>query len=210
MGVVKVLIGHKRREVIEKMLDFVEGRITVYEFWDIYKKNDIFKQIVKKKEKFLYPGENYYYFEPEKVNLNKLYSRMSIYWRIKYFLRLNKIKYNPYNPEEERYIFLGKICPHWITLYDCEWLEEVLDVKGKSIKEMGTIKSLKEKFKTLFKYEKYPPKWIQQAEWPIIDGVPAVFIRQSVDPDSNKWEEEPIDYYFKDSKGKEIIVTQLP
>ncbi len=53
MGVVKVLLGHKKREVIEKMLDFVEGRITVYEFWDIYKKNDIFKQIVKKKEKFL-------------------------------------------------------------------------------------------------------------------------------------------------------------
>ena len=35
MGVVKVVIGRKKREVINKMLDFVEGRITVYEFWDM-------------------------------------------------------------------------------------------------------------------------------------------------------------------------------
>ena len=49
MGVVKVVIGRKKREVINKMLDFVEGRITVYEFWDMYIKDDNFKQIVKKK-----------------------------------------------------------------------------------------------------------------------------------------------------------------
>lgn len=209
MGVVKVVIGHKKREIINKMLDFVEGRMTVYEFWDMYIKNDDFRQIVKKKEKYLYPFEDIY-FEPEKINLNKLYSRISIYWRIKYFLRLNKISFTPYNPEEERYLFLGKICPDWVTIYDSEWLEEVLDVKGKSIKEMGTIKSLKDKVRALFKYEKYPPKWIQEAEWPIINGIPAVFIRQSSNPNSKNWSEEPIDYYFIDKEGKEIIVTQLP
>lgn len=205
-----MVIGRKKREVINKMLDFVEGRMTVYEFWDMYIKNCDFKKVVKKKEKYFDSFEEKLFFEPEKINLNNLDSRIQIFWKIQFFLGINKIKYNPYNPEEERYLFLGKICPHWVTIYDSEWLEEVLDVKGKSIKEMGSIKSLKEKVKSLFKYEKYPPKWIQEAEWPIIDGVPAVFIRQSIDPDSKKWEEEPIDYYFKDSKGKEIIVNQLP
>lgn len=205
-----MVIGRKKREVINKMIDFVEGRMTVYEFWDMYIKNSDFIKVVKKKEKYFLPSHRKLFFEPEKINLNNLDSRMSVYGKIKFFLRLNKISFTPYNPEEERYLFLGKICPHWVTIYDSEWLEEVLDVKGKSIKEMGTFKSLKEKVKSLFKYEKYPPKWIQEAEWPIIDGVPAVFFRQSSNPNSKNWSEEPIDYYFKDSKGKEIVVTQLP
>lgn len=205
-----MVIGRKKREVINKMLDFVEGRITVYEFWDMYIKDDNFKQIVKKKEKYFFPFEKELFFEPEKINLNTIDSRMSVYGKIQFFLRLSKISFNPYNPEEERYLFLGKICPDWVTIYDSEWLEEVLDIKGKSIKEMGTIKSLQDKVRALFRYEKYPPKWIQESEWPIIDGIPTVFIRQSSNPDSKYWEEEPIDYYFKDREGKEIIVTQLP
>ena len=203
-----MVIGRKK-EVINKMLDFVEGRMTVYEFWNLYMENRDFMQVVKRKEKYLYPFEDYY-FKPKSINLNKLYSRVEIYWRITYFLKLNKISFNPVNLEEERLLFLKKICPDWVTISDYEWLEELLEIKDKPIKEMETIKSLKERVETLFKYENRPPIWIQEAEWPIIDGSPAIFIKQSVNPNSLKWEEEPIDYFFKDREGKEIKVTQLP
>lgn len=204
-----MVIGRKKKEVINKMLDFVEGRMTVYEFWKLYMENSDFMQVVKRKEKYLIPFEDYY-FEPKSINLNKLYSRVEIYWRITYFLKLNKISFNPVNLEEERLLFLKKICPDWVTISDYEWLEELLEIKDKSIKEMGTIKSLKERVETFFKYENRPPIWIQEAEWPIIDGSPAIFIKQSVNPNSLKWEEDPIDYFFKDREGKEIKVTQLP
>ena len=44
--------------------------------------------------------------------------------------------------------------------------------------------------------------------WPIIDGKPAKFIGQSKLPDELECNDFEICYFFRDLKGKEIIVRQ--
>lgn len=205
-----VIIGKKKKEVFQTMLDFVEGRITVYEFWDMFNEKEEYSYYLMKRKKYFWSHQREKFIHPQKIDLNKLHERVELYWLIKRYLELFHIKFNAKNEDEERMEFLEKLCPVWFDISDSEWFEETLGIKNKPINEMGSIKSLREKVRSLFKYQKRPPIWVQGAYWPIIDGIPAEFIRQSSNPGSKDWLEEPVDYYFKDHNGKEIIINQLP
>lgn len=210
MGVVKLVIGHKKREVIRNMVDMVEGRLSVKDFWTLFLHQDEYLYYIKKKRKKLLWIREKIISNPNIINLDTLDDRIDVIFLVKDYLKINHIKFKSNNEDEKRFYFFEKICPLWVTIYDYDWLAERLGIKDRSIEEMGSIKSLKEKVKSLFKYETYPPKWIQEAEWPIIDNIPALFIRQSSNPDSKEWKEKPIDYYFIDKDGKDIIITQNP
>ncbi|MDE5566338.1 MAG: hypothetical protein K2I77_05070 [Anaeroplasmataceae bacterium] len=205
------MVIEAKKELNNRMLDFVEGRITVYKFWEEYIENKNYRLLIYKKRKHM----NFWNLEKfiedfQNVSLTTLYGRVRIFWLIRRYLEICKIKFNPYNSDEERLNFLTNLCPYWIDIFDCEWFERVLGIENMSIKDIDNVDILKQKIKNLFQYEKYPPKWLQGADWPIVNDVPAFFVKQSSNPDHPFWEEQPIDYFFKDSEGNEIIVNQLP
>jgi hypothetical protein len=51
----------------------------------------------------------------------------------------------------------------------------------------------------MFKYDSKPPKWIQDPEWPIIDGKPFVFKSQTKD----RKNDERVFYTFYNPETKE-------
>ena len=70
-----------------------------------------------------------------------------------------------------------------------------------------TKKYYEEYLASLYKYEKKPPRWLQFAEWPIINDKPCKFIKQTGDPDDLSTDE--IYYYFLDeTNNQEIVVHQ--
>ncbi len=58
----------------------------------------------------------------------------------------------------------------------------------------------------MFKYDTKPPRWIQDPEWPIIDGKPLIFKSQT----KEKLDDERVYYTFYNPETKEEqIVCQF-
>ena len=74
---------------------------------------------------------------------------------------------------------------------------------GKNISEK--IKWCKDKILSEYKYEKIPPKWLQNPEWPLDKNyVPLEFVEQVEDKD----DPSKINYYFKDSQNNIVKIEQ--
>ena len=68
-----------------------------------------------------------------------------------------------------------------------------------------TKKWHKERFRKIYPYEKYPPRWLQWCEWPVDeDGKHCLFLYQTGFPNSKDF----IEYHFRKSSGEEVVVEQ--
>jgi hypothetical protein len=60
----------------------------------------------------------------------------------------------------------------------------------------------------MFIYTDKPPRWMQNPEWPIVDGKPLIFKYQS--NDVKDYSVSKIDYYFYNPEnGEEVVVEQF-
>ena len=60
--------------------------------------------------------------------------------------------------------------------------------------------------KKLFRYDKTYPRWVQDPEWPIVNGKPLVFSHQS----KGKKGDERVYYYFYDPETQmETVIAQI-
>ena len=68
-----------------------------------------------------------------------------------------------------------------------------------------TKKWHKERFRALYPYEKYPPRWLQGNEWPKDgNGGNCLFLYQTGFPNRHDF----IEYHFRDSNGAEVVIEQ--
>lgn len=68
-----------------------------------------------------------------------------------------------------------------------------------------TKKWHKERLRRTYPYEKYPPRWLQNCDWPLDDdGGHCLFLYQTGYPNSTDY----IEYHFRKSTGEELVVTQ--
>ena len=58
-------------------------------------------------------------------------------------------------------------------------LNKYINEAPKGLNKTETKKWIKNKIKQDFKYDKTPPRWVQDPEWPIVNGVPLIFKNQS-------------------------------
>ncbi|MDE7455064.1 MAG: hypothetical protein K2M64_04475, partial [Clostridia bacterium] len=120
------------------------------------------------------------------------------------FLDFCGIQYTQYTKYESDYDFLLDIQPAWLDIYDDSMLQQIFDEIPQDLSKTQRIKLGKEKIKALFKYDKTYPRWIQNSEWPIVNGKPLVFSHQ----EKIKGDDFHSFYYFYDEDTKEETVIE--
>ena len=82
-----------------------------------------------------------------------------------------------------------------------ELMEELEDIDPE---KKQTKKWHLERFKKEYPYKKYPPRWLQNCEWPLDGDKRCVFLYQTGFPNSKDF----IEYHFQKSSGETIVVEQ--
>ena len=201
---------------IQILVDYVEGKLEIREFRYQFLNNIAIKKLLESKifiEGYKWCNYNIYDYITRQINPNKnnwdnIYSRYVLWIQIVEFLKYFKIPFNDcYNRYREQYLYLLDIQPSWLDIVDDQGIfDKIIAECPKDLSKTKRIAWGKARIKELFKYDKTYPRWIQDPEWPIINGKPLVFSHQKK---AGK-DDERVYYYFYDPDTKEeTIITQM-
>lgn len=219
----------EKKQSLTIMKNFVEGRMSTIDFWNLYKNNNVIRYIIihdKKRKKGVYIfDENtktmiydrtktydyIYYFRPENllevVDISIFEHRVEVYNIVKnYFLRRKK-KYKYYNDDEQLYNLFQSFLPEWLDMSSESIISFILNIwqsMPKETNEMEKTRYCKNKILEFFKYNTYPPKWLQNCEWPIYEGHPLLFIKQEEDVENGCM----LYFFINEEKNEEITIKQ--
>ena len=203
--------------------DFATGAISTEDFWERYKSDEALRNVLikdKKRNKFqkieLETGVVYRRYDDAKdainpdnlletVNIDKLEHRYRLFTVINRYLISRKIKLNnaELNDDVKEYLFLYELLPDWTSVEDISFLQNLMSLAPSDMTKTQKTAWCKAKIKELFKFDEKKPKWIQQPEWPFINGQPLIFSHQETTEDGL----EKFHFYDKDT-NKETIVEQ--
>lgn len=202
----KKMMNQQKKAALEIMKKFVEGKVSVEDFWMVFKSDITIKEIlIKDKTRPSYSYELYY--APERItdiyDANKLQDRAEIYKLIQQYFIRNRIPCSFYNNDYDYWNFLQEIQPDWLDIRDEEFLLNIVNSIPCYISQDKKKMWCEEKIKELFKYEKELPQWLQNPEWPIVNGKPLVF-KEMIE----KYQHNLVinDFIFYDEITKEIII----
>lgn len=122
-------------------------------------------------------------------------------WTICNYLNSKKIKYEPAVKEYFLYEKWNDYIPSFVPYSEENYyyLENLENGKRHSKKHYHDL------YSKIYKYEKYPPKWMHFSEWPLDDdGTPTKFLYQTGFPNSHDF----IEYWFKKKDGTKIKIEQ--
>ncbi|MCL2786056.1 MAG: hypothetical protein FWD81_02390 [Methanomassiliicoccaceae archaeon] len=197
------------KEAIQIMTEFVEGKMSIEDFKYQYDNNPMIKGNFD-----IYPNKPLkrdlgYDYIPyiDNLDIKKCSDAADLHGFFMEFLEKNNYPCIPTQEYSEKSIFLLKIQPDWLDILDESFLEEQIISKAPAdLSEAKRIKWCKDKIKELFRYDIKPPRWVQGAEWPIVNNKPLVFKKQS----REKKDDERVYFHFYDLDTKqETVVTQF-
>ena len=132
--------------------------------------------------------------------------RLSIFGAVKQFLILKGCKITPTERYSKEFSFKLSIQPTYVSIEDEDFLNKIIESAPKDLSKTDQKKWIKDKIKSLFLFDTKPPRWIQEPEWPIVDGKPLVFMKQT----KESLNDERVFYtFYNPESGKETIVTQF-
>lgn len=199
-----------KNEFIKIILDFAEGRMTAEDFWKLFQENQVLqREIIEDLDKNKLPDAC---FDPiaflnKGVNLQSYGATSNLHGIAQVILEDNNIACTPTEFYSKRNRFLIKIQPDWLDLKASNepFLIQLVESAPKGLTEAQKLNWCKDELKKLFKYDSKPPRWVQHAEWPIINGKPLVFRSQS----KERIESELVKFFFYDPEtGEETVVEQ--
>lgn len=196
----------RKEELIKELIDFVEGKIDIKVFYENYTKgkyNVLFDVYFEQSIKFRKQTVN---------NFLKLFGiktaehRCAFFNGVKTYLYYEGYSYTPTNKYQKDLDYIIDIQPSYVSIEDDEILNKYINEAPEGLKKTEKKKWIKNRIKQDFKYDKSPPRWVQDPEWPIVDGVPLVFKKQS----KMTLEDERVFYTFYHPETKEeTIVIQF-
>ena len=192
-----------QEQMIEIAKNFLSGKINFEELIDVFLRNN---KILTYFSNYTYKNRNRNFYTKEQLEKldNTYWVRHDLYNQMYSFLYVIGIEFDEYVPEYAIYRKIDKVCPEWFQA-DIFFLQK----KFNNLIELIESNQLEEELKKLCKCQDGNiPNWLQGAKWPIINGEPAVFVKQSMLPEDMKWDDNIIKYYFVDKDGKEIIIKQ--
>ncbi len=183
---------------ISKML--IEGELELEKFLEILDTNqDLLNTFNKYAKKYLYTFFKNIKMLREDIKLSND-MHIFVYQLIQGFLWTKKVEFEI---KASEYVFFNKMmkqCPEW---FQCRF--DLLLKMYDNLEELVNEEKLKEQIINDCKYESYPPYWLQNPEWPVIDGVVCIFQKQSDFPDYLDYDKDQITYTFLNPKTNEII-----
>lgn len=200
---------------IQIIIDFVEGKLGANDFRKEFNNNNKLQELLKKKitqiylQNYQYCLTNYLKYDGNfnSKNWNTVFIRRRLQVNLEEFLKTYKIEFIKFHKYQEDESYFLDIQPDWLDIIDDQGIfDKLLEEVPKDLSKTKQIAWGKAKLKELFKFDKTYPRWIQGAEWPIIDGKPLVFSHQS----KEKKEDERTYYYFYNPETKEqTVVMQM-
>jgi len=197
---------------IQIMKNFVEGEMDIKVFKNEFDNNVIIKKTLQNDP--LCP-RNTYYLLPEDRDIIRLLEmqnwfktkdQLTVWGEIKRFLLRYDYPFTPTMRYKDNFKFLLSIQPHWLDILENDFLnEQIISKIPDAQTKAKQIAWCKARLKELFRCDNNYPRWIQNPEWPILNGIPMVFKQQiKVKKDS-----ERVDYvFYNPDTGKEHIITQ--
>ena len=193
----------KKKSAILHMQNFMNGKLSTIEFWDLYTKDKTIKTLLLKDVnsaslKYLYnPITIEEIFNPQSLN-----DRYGLFDMILTYLHKHKIPYQDNNADSKLIDFIHMCQPSWLDIRDEIFWTNILSNIDSNLSKSKKKIIVKEQILSMFKYIKNPPKWVQSPEWPFNEnGVPLRFIKQSTDGDLVK-------YLFMDEQTKKEVVVE--
>ncbi len=190
-----------KEQLVLELIKFAEGDTDFTTFWNNYQKNKEYNKIfeVKLGDKFRCFGkgtvnEHFAIYSPS-TSMGKAVIHSDVCRYLEYH-GYSFIKYSKYHDDLQ---FRIDIQPKYIYIDDEEFLNKIIADAPKELSKAKQKLWLKEKIKDLFKYDSKPPRWIQDPEWPIVDGKPLVFRNQT----KEKSNDERVYYIFYNLETKE-------
>ncbi len=200
-----------KQKAIALALDVVEDRLSIIDFWKIYLESEIIRNEFRKtqrKHRIMNTESGFVSTKErlERIDVNNFNVRIAICYFCRYFLVANKVTFMFTNSEVKLLEFYEKMRPSWLQT-DIPFLDSIIQTAPKNLSKDKIIRYVRQRIKELFitRSHKYP-EWLQNPEWPIVDGKPLEFIRQ--DGDINNYEDITINYYFYNSDTKEEVVIE--
>jgi hypothetical protein len=125
------------------------------------------------------------------------------------FLQRKGVRANPTHRYADLFELLQAAQPNWLGLDTRYLAQSVLpdagDLQGEQLKDW-----LSERLRSLFRYCKKPPSWIQSPAWPIGDNGPLVFLGQINLKNCELFHDEAAVYVFIDPQsGQTQTVIQV-
>ncbi len=195
----------KQEDFIEQLIKFAEGEIDFNIFWNEYQNNVEYKKSFEVKL-----GDKFRCFGKGTVNEHlMIYSpdtsmgKAVIHSDICRYLEYNGYVFNKSTKYHDELQFRRDIQPSYINIEDEKFLNQIISELPNDLSKTNQKKWLKDKIKNIFKYDSKPPKWIQNPEWPIIDGKVLVFKSQTKEQKND----ERIFYTFYNPETKEEKVV---
>jgi len=198
-----------KEKITQELVDFVEGRVSFEVFWDKYESGKDYKKLLDDKK----PNEKFTYQKGKTINQclsfylpSTALGKMAHHSYIVRYLEFYNVLISPTAKYKDDYKYRQAIQPSYVSIEDEEYLNSIIASAPSELTEAQQKKWLKEKIKSLFRYDKSPPRWIQDPEWPIVNGKPLVFRSQT----KNDPNDERIWYTFYDSDtGEEVKIMQF-
>jgi len=191
-----------KEKVINELIEFVEGRMSFKEFQQNYETNkDYFKLLEDTK-----PNDSFQYQKNKSINQCLKFYKWStalgqnvVHSYIVRYLKYYHFKIQPTEEYHNKVKFISDIQPSYVSIEDEEFLNKIIGEAPKDISKTNQKKWLKDRIRNIFRYDSNPPKWIQDPEWPIVDGKPLVFKGQT----KQKIDDERVYYTFYNPETKE-------
>jgi len=195
----KEKIFKKHNSAVNGLVDFVEGRMPFEEFEYNYKNDLNYFSILEIKDDLFERSVNKLI---ESDDWSTIGGKTEVHFRIEIFLKDMGVSVKPTSKYEDDANFIYGIQPSYVSTDDEDFLKTIIASAPQDLSKVQQRKWLKDKVKSLFLFDKSPPRWIQNPEWPIIDGKPLVFKKQT----REKENDERIWYTFYDPDTKEETV----
>ncbi len=198
-----------KEKIIKEFIDFVEGRMSFKEFQQNYETNKDYYKLLDD----IKPNNDFLYQKNKSINQCLEFYKWStatgqniVHSYIVRYLNYYNVKFQPTNKYSSRVKFIYDIQPSYVYIEDEEFLNNIINQAPKELSKTKKKSWIKNKIKEMFKYDTKPPRWIQDPEWPIIDGKPLIFKSQT----KEKLDDERVYYTFYNPETKEEqIVCQF-
>lgn len=196
-----------QEKYINSMKDFVEGSMSIEHFWNLFNENDAILNILLSDPNRM-DSISYYRADLLRahIDINTLSGAAGLHHRIYMYFFRNNIDVHSTNRYSAAYRFLLEIQPNWLNL-DEKYINQIISQAPEDFSMSKKKKWCKDKIKSLFLYDKYPPRWIQNPEWPFSDeGTPLVFRNQSK---PEKYSERVVFYFYNPTTMEVREVVQF-
>ena len=196
-----------KEKVINELIEFVEGRMSFKEFQQNYEANKDYYKLLEDVK----PNDDFQYQKNKSINQCLKFYKWStalgknvVHSYIVRYLKYYNFEIQPTEEYLDKLKFISEIQPSYVDIEDEEFLNKIIEETPKEIFKTNQKKWLKDRIRSIFRYDSKPPRWIQDPEWPIVNGTPLVFKGQT----KEKKDDERVYYYFynPDTKEEKVII----